>query len=93
LASELPDNEVGKIIKYQIIKSGTSVGANYREKIDICETEASETQYWLEVIIEAQLLSWSRVKPYTKNAQSCWLFSQLPAIQLKKRENDANQRR
>lgn len=32
LASELPDNEVGKIVKYQIIKSGTSVGANYRFK-------------------------------------------------------------
>ena len=75
LASKLPDNEVGKIVKYQIIKSGTSVGANYREanravsraafkhKIDICETEASETQYWLEVIIEAQLLPWLRVKP------------------------------
>ena len=31
LASELPDNEVGKIVKNQIIKSGTSVGANYRE--------------------------------------------------------------
>ena len=43
-------------------KAGTSVGANYREanrarsradfrnKIKICESEASETQYWLELI-------------------------------------------
>jgi four helix bundle protein len=50
-------------------KAGTSVGANYREanrarskadfrnKIDICETEASETQYWLEMIIEVGWLT------------------------------------
>jgi four helix bundle protein len=49
-------------------KSGTFIGANYREanrarskadfrnKIRICESEASETQYWLEVIIEAKFL-------------------------------------
>lgn len=50
------------MIKYQITKSGTSVGANYREanrarskadfknKITICESESSETAYWLEII-------------------------------------------
>ena len=51
-----------KIIRYQVVKSGTSIGANYREanraiikaqfkvKISICEKEASETVYWLEIL-------------------------------------------
>lgn len=56
------------MIKTQITKSGTSVGANYREanrsrsnadfrnKIKICESEASETLYWLEIIEEMKWL-------------------------------------
>jgi four helix bundle protein len=55
-------------------KSGTSIGANYREanrarskadfrnKIKICESESSETQYWLGVIVKLKWLSWSKIK-------------------------------
>ena len=65
----LPDTAEGKVIKNQITKSGTSIGANYREanrsrsradfksKIRICASEASETKYWLEVIAEVNFLS------------------------------------
>lgn len=64
LSSSLPDTPEGKVIRYQMTKSGTSVGANYREanrsrskadflnKIKISESEASETCYWLEIIDE-----------------------------------------
>ena len=53
------------MIRNQITKSGTSIGANYREanrsrsradfknRIKICESEASETQYWLEMVSAA----------------------------------------
>ena len=62
LSTLLPEIPESKVIKYQVSKSGTSVGANYREanrarskadfanKIKICESEASETVYWLEII-------------------------------------------
>jgi four helix bundle protein len=62
------------VARNQVAKAGTSIGANYREanrarsradfkiKIKICEREASETQYWLEVIVEAKWLSWEKVK-------------------------------
>ena len=62
LSVTLPNTPEGRTIRTQLTKAGTSVGANYREanrarskadfrnKISICETEASETQYWLEVI-------------------------------------------
>lgn len=75
LSATLPNTTEAMVIRNQITKSGTSVGANYREanrarsradfknKIKICESEASETQYWLEVIVEAKWLSWKKVRP------------------------------
>ena len=57
----------GRVISNQLLKSGTSIGANYREanravsrrdfthKISIAEKEASETMYWLEICLETSL--------------------------------------
>ena len=68
LSVTLPGSPEGKVIRNQITKSGTSIGANYREanrsrskpdfsnKIKICESESGETGYWLEIISE---LEWS----------------------------------
>ena len=62
LSSRLPTSTEGRVIRSQLTKSGTSIGANYREanrarsradfinKIKICESEASETCYWLEIV-------------------------------------------
>jgi four helix bundle protein len=75
LSTSLPKTPEGNVLRNQITKSGTSIGANYREanrsrskadfrnRIKICESEASETQYWLEVIREAELLSSVTIKP------------------------------
>ena len=63
----LPKNRVTEVIGRQLLRSGTSIGANYREanrgesrndfihKIGIVEKEAAETQYWLELITESNL--------------------------------------
>jgi four helix bundle protein len=60
----LPKTKVSDVLGYQLLKAGTSVGANYREanraesradfihKIGIVEKEASESQYWLELFEE-----------------------------------------
>ena len=65
-AATLPVGKIGDVIRYQLVKAGTSVGANYREanraesrndffhKIGIIEQEASESQYWLELCDEAK---------------------------------------
>src|SRR5438477_3283697 len=67
LMSRLPKNKATDVIGYQLLRSGTSIGANYREasrglsrddfiyKIGICEKEAAETQYWLELLVESGL--------------------------------------
>ena len=74
LSTDLPNIPESFVVRNQITKAGTSIGANYREanrarsradfknKIKICESEASETQYWLEVIEELKWLSWKKVK-------------------------------
>jgi len=66
-AATLPVGRIGDVIRYQLVKAGTSVGANYREanraesrndfihKIGIVEKEASESQYWLEICDEAKM--------------------------------------
>jgi four helix bundle protein len=66
-AATLPQSKACAVIEYQLVKAGTSVGANYREanraesradfihKIAIVEKECSESQYWLELCEEAVL--------------------------------------
>lgn len=73
MAQSLPNNSVGNVIGRQIIRSATSVGANYRaacrakstadfiHKLKIVEEEADETHYWLELIAEAELLPQPRL--------------------------------
>jgi four helix bundle protein len=63
----LPQTKTGAVIEYQLVKAGTSVGANYREanraesradfihKIGIVEKECSENGFWLEICDEADL--------------------------------------
>jgi len=75
LSSMLPNTAEGKVVKTQLTKCGTSIGANYREanrsrskadfqnKISICESEASETQYWMELIKETKWIPWERLEP------------------------------
>lgn len=90
LSRALPKTPEGIVIRNQITKSGTSIGANYREanrarrkadfinKIKICESEASETQYWLEVIVEVKFLSWEQVKPeYEECSELLAIFTSI----------------
>ncbi|MEG4577609.1 four helix bundle protein [Microcoleus sp. N3A4] len=68
LVSSLPKNTVSEVIGKQLIRSGTSVGANYRAacrarstadliaKLRIVEEEADESLYWMELIVEAKLV-------------------------------------
>lgn len=64
LAQKLPDNQVNKPYKAQIIRSSSSVGANYRvsrrakskpdfiNKLKIVEEELDESLFFLELLLE-----------------------------------------
>ena len=47
-------------------------------KIKICESESSETQYWLEIIVEAEWLPWEKVQPeYNECSELLAIFTSI----------------
>jgi len=80
LGAALPKSLSGKTIGGQLVRAGTSVGANYRAacrarsklefiaKIGIVEEEADESAFWLELIIEGSLLNAKLVQPLLDEA-------------------------
>jgi len=81
LVEELPHRRAGWVIGDQLMRSGTSVGANYRAacrarsrrdfiaKMGIVEEEADESEYWLELAVEAGLLKPERVAQLRDDAR------------------------
>jgi four helix bundle protein len=77
----LPKNYLGEALGRQLLKSGTSIGANYREanraeskadfihKLAIAEKEASETVYWLELMTVAGIGSRQEVGTLLQEAK------------------------
>ena len=67
LYGHLPSSTVAQVLGKQVLRSGTSVGANYREanqgrsraefiaKMGDCLKELSETEYWLDLLAEEKL--------------------------------------
>ena len=63
--TKLPKAEVARVLGRQVLRSGTSVGANYREayrarsksefisKMGDCLKELEETGYWLELLVDS----------------------------------------
>lgn len=80
LVDALPQNTTGWTIGKQLIRAGTSVGANYRAacrgrskaefaaKLGIVIEEADECGYWLELIIDSQLLPKAQIEPLWNEA-------------------------
>lgn len=80
LVQSLPKSKVSDVLGHQLLRAGTSVGANYRaacrarsqadfiSKIAIVEEEADESCYWLELIFELQLLEDEKLRDIMKEA-------------------------
>ena len=73
IVDALPKKRTADVIGRQLIRSGTSIGANYRAacrgkstadviaKLRIVEEEADESAYWMELLIELRLLPEARL--------------------------------
>ncbi len=73
LAESLPDTPTATVIRNQMLRCGSSVGANYRaacrakskpdfiSKMGIVEEEADETVYWMELLIDARVVAPARI--------------------------------
>jgi four helix bundle protein len=69
LVEKLPKTKTSEVIGRQLLRSGTSVGANYRSacraksradfisKMGIVEEEADESIYWMELLVETGLIN------------------------------------
>lgn len=75
LAMSIPENPLANHIRYQLIRCGTSVAANYRAaciahskvsftaKLSIVIEEADESAFWLEFIMDEKFMKQELVKP------------------------------
>jgi len=80
LVGVLPQTIQGRAVAAQLIRSGTSVAANYRAacrarskpefvaKLGVVEEEADESAFWLELIMETNLLNATKVEPLLSEA-------------------------
>jgi four helix bundle protein len=78
LVESLPRSRTADVIGRQLLRSGTSIGANYRaacrgkskadviSKLAIVEEEADETIYWLELLVETKIVESSRMDSLLK---------------------------
>ena len=70
----LPDGWIPRTLRQQLLRSGTSVGANYRavcrakssadflNKLKIVEEECDESMFWMELLVENNLIKPGRLK-------------------------------
>jgi four helix bundle protein len=75
LYSALPKTTVAQVLGKQLLRSGTSVGANYREadrarskaefiaKMGDCLREAAESEYWIELLGDESVMPAKRLAP------------------------------
>jgi four helix bundle protein len=73
LAEGLPDTPTAKVVRNQMLRCGSSVGANYRaacrakskpdfvSKMGTVEEETDETIYWMELLIDAEIVKRTRI--------------------------------
>jgi four helix bundle protein len=86
----LTKNSVNLVLVRQVMRSGTSLGANYREanetetkkdfsfRMRICRKEAKETIYWLHLIIEANQGLQLRINPLiTETTELLKIFASI----------------
>ena len=99
LTESLPNNVTGKTLGNQIIRSGTSPGANYRSaclgksdkdflnKLKMVEEELDETLYWLELIVESGLVKANLLDDLIKENQELFKIIVSSINTMKKKLN------
>ena len=80
MCAGLPHTDLSRIISKHVMRSATSVGANYRaacrarskadilSKINIVEEESDETHGWLELLVDSKLVPESRMQDLLREA-------------------------
>ncbi len=102
LVDALPGIRSANVIGNQLLRAGTSVGANYRSalrgrsrpdfiaRLGIAIEEADESLYWMEMLVEAELINSDRLNPFMQEANE--LISILTATVKTARSKTARNR-
>ena len=102
LVDALPkDKKTAEVIGKQLLRSGTSVGANYRAacrakstaelitKLNIALEEADESLYWMELIVEAELIADNKLNSLMQEANEIvsMLVASLKTLRSKSKDS------
>jgi four helix bundle protein len=99
LVEALPEKPTAQVIGKQLLRSATSVGANYRAacrgrsvadviaKLKIVEEEADETLFWLELLVEADLIPESRLSDLMRETDEVVAMTVASIKTLRSRQN------
>ena len=92
LVEALPRGKTADVLGRQLLRSGTSVGANYRAacrakstadfiaKMGIVEEETDETVYWMELLVEAGITKAELLEGLMKEVMKLWRSPLLPLL-------------
>jgi four helix bundle protein len=98
LTESLPAGKTADVIGRQLLRSGTSVAANYRAacrakspadfiaKMGIVEEEADESIYWMELLVEAGIVKESLLQPLMQEANELLAITVASINTAKKRK-------
>jgi four helix bundle protein len=98
LVESLPKNRTAEILGRQLLRSGTSIGSNYRAacrarssadfiaKLGIVEEEADESAYWMELLVESRIVETSEVDFLMREVNE-FLAITVASIKTAKRRN------
>ena len=101
LVETLPPGKTCEVLGRQLLRSGTSVGANYRAacrakspadfiyKMGIVEEEADESSFWIELLVEAGKLDGTRAVSLLKESNELVAIS-VASIQTAKKTRESN---
>jgi len=99
LFTALPRTEVARVLGRQMLRSGTSVGAHGREafrsrsdaelisKMEVAIQELDETMYWMELLVESEIVAPRRLQPLHDEADELMaiLVASVKTIKARKR--------
>ena len=93
LCQYLQGHPVAEVLSKQLLRCGTSVGANYRaaspadfvSKVKICEEESDEAIYWLELLMRSGEVDAARLKPLQDEAAELRNIMSASAITARKK--------
>ena len=95
--TKLPKTTEAQALGRQVLRSGTSVGAQFREsqraksdadfinKLEGCLQEADETAYWLELLVRADIVSAEKLAPLRKETDEVIAILVTIVTKVKKR--------